>query len=158
MSVPSCPLALTNPIQLHTLRCSEGPYAPKSSHRHAKTCLFPSRYQFDMSFTYIDELILAQVAAGNIRQILRESRSNLRQTDRLLARAATTGAILYPWQPVCLRTCMLRCKCRCSSLPFHRSVQKNSPHTSGLDDYKQNILAVLFCRSHCKCPQRSQFL
>ena len=61
MSVPSCPLALTNPIQLHTLRCSGGPYAPKSSYRHAKTCLEPPDIQFDMCFTYIDELILAQI-------------------------------------------------------------------------------------------------
>ena len=61
MSVPSCPLALTNPIQLHTLRSSGGPYALKSSHRHAKTCLEPPDIQFDMCFTYIDELILAQI-------------------------------------------------------------------------------------------------
>ena len=61
LSVPSCPLALTNPIQLHTLRCSGGPYAPKPSHRHAKTCLEPPDILFDMCFTYIDELILAQI-------------------------------------------------------------------------------------------------
>ena len=61
MNVPSCHLALTNPIQLHTLRCSGGPYAPKSSHRHAKTCLEPPDIWIDMCFTYIDELILAQI-------------------------------------------------------------------------------------------------
>ena len=61
MSVPSCHLALMNPIQLHTLRCSGGPYAPKSSHRHAKTFLEPPDIQFHMCFTYIDELILAQI-------------------------------------------------------------------------------------------------
>ena len=27
-----------------------------------------------------------------------------------------------------------------------------------IGNYKQNILAVLFCRSHCKCAQKSQFL
>ena len=88
MSVPSCPLALTNPIQLHTLRCSGGPYAPKSSHRHAKTCLFPSRYQLDMCFTYIDELILAQIEDSCSWELLRESRTNLRKTKRLLARSS----------------------------------------------------------------------
>ena len=107
MSVPSCPLALTNPIQLHTLRCSGGPYAPKSSHRHAKTCLFPSRYQFDMSFTYIDELILAQVAAGNIRQILRDSveATSDRQIVFLLERQRQAPFYIHGNQYACVHAC-----------------------------------------------------
>ena len=33
-----------------------------------------------------------------------------------------------------------------------------SRHATHIGKYKQNILAVLFCRSHCKCAWKSQFV
>ena len=92
------------------------------------------------------------VAAQIIRQILRVSRSNLRQTERLLVQGAMTGAIFIHGNHFGLRACMLRWKCsfyissRCAGI-FATQIGKN----------KQNILAVLFCRPYCKWAQQSRF-
>ena len=135
-NVPSCHLASTNPIQLHTLRCSGGPYAPKSSHRHAKTCLEPPDIRIDMCLTYIDELILAQIedscSGEHYANLARKSKQP--PTDR-------TSSCWVEWQRqapffvhgnhyACVHPCSD--ESACSSPPFHRGVQKYSPHTSGI--------------------------
>ena len=101
---------------------------------YAAICLISTRkvprHGLDFRVSAILKSQWKTVAAGNIRHILQESRSSLRQTERLLARATTTGANFDPWQPLCLRTCMVRQKC--SSLQFQRSVQKYSHYTSGI--------------------------
>ena len=62
MNVPSCHLASTaTPFKYTLCAAARGPYAPKSSHGHAKACLEPPDIWIDMSFAYIGELLLAQI-------------------------------------------------------------------------------------------------
>ena len=108
-NVPLCHLTSTNPIQLHTLRCSESSYAPKSSRRHAKTCLELPDIWIYMCLTYIDELILTQTedsCSGEHKANLAR-KSNQPPTDRtsscssgndrrhFLSMATTTPAYMH---------------------------------------------------------------
>ena len=119
---------------LHTLRCSVGPSAPKSSHRHAKTCLEPPDIWIDMCFTYIVELILAQIedscSGEHLANLARKSKqcptdrtsscSSSNDRRHFISMATTMPAYMHAQVKVY------------SSLPFHRGVQKYSPHTSGI--------------------------
>ena len=138
-NVPSCHLASTNPIKLRTLRCSGGPYASKSIHRHAKTCLEPPDTRIDMCLTYIYELILAQIdnscSGEHYASLARKSKQP--PTDRtsscssgndrrqFLSKATTTPAYM---------DAQVKVHVQYSSLPFHfhRGVHKYSPQTSGI--------------------------
>ena len=127
MSVPSCPLALTNPIQLHTLRCSGGPYAPKSSHRHAKTCLEPPDIQFDMCFTHMDELILAQIKDGlqlgtSGKSCAKVEATSDRQIVFLLERQRQAPFYIHGNQYACV--CMLRLRLRLRLIYLNRITEK----------------------------------
>ena len=161
MSVPSCPLALTNPIQLHTLRCSGGACAPKSSHRHAKTCLWTSRY----SVWYVFHLHRWTDSRPNWRQLQLETlgkscakveATSDRQIVFLLERQRQAPFYIHGNQYACVHACSGQVKVQVKfSTISSKCAEIFATH---IGNYKQNILAVLFCRSHCKCPQKSQFL
>ena len=120
-NVPSCHPASTNPIQLHTLRCSGGPYAPKSSHRNAKTCLEPPDTRIDMCLSYIDELILAQIEDScsgehyaNLARMLKQP-----PTDRTSSCSSGNDRrhfFIHCSHYACVHACSG--ESACSSLPF----------------------------------------
>ena len=69
MSVPSCPLAFTNPIQLHTLRCSGGPYAPveQSPRKNVPwTSRYSDWYMFHLHRWTDSRPIWRQLQLGNL--------------------------------------------------------------------------------------------
>ena len=132
MKFPSCRLFLMNPVQLHTLRCRTGPYAPKASHCHAKSALNLPRYGLIcVSLTYLNWFSpkLEDSCCGDTWQVLRKRRSKFNRLNVFLLEQQRL-APFYPWQPLCLHTFML--KGMFSSLPFQQGEQKYLPHTSGL--------------------------
>ena len=180
-NVPSCHLTLTNPIQVHCLRCSGGPFAPKSSHRHAKRCLEPPDIWIDMYLTYIDELILAHIEDSCSVEFARKSKQL--PTDRTSSCSSYNDRRLFfihGNHSACVHAYSGESTSACSSLPFHQGVQKYSPHTSGITnktswqcDFVDLIVNVLrradisfkrmschqpwcsFCRRGCR-PQQVQ--
>ena len=156
MKFPSCHLFLTNPVQLHTLRCRRGPYAPKSSRCYAKKCLQPPEIWIDMCFTYIVELILAQTG----RQLRRGHLASLAQKTKQRSTDWTSSCLsnndwrhfIHGNHCACIHSCSRECLALCR---FNK-VSRNIRHKHR--DKQTKHLGSAILSTDCNCAQKSRCL